>query len=118
MHATERKKYVIINFKPQKSIKDARPFYGMGNFLSSFIKDLRKHMIPIYEIQKKESKLKGMEEFQIIWENQSYWLTYLYYACQKATDMFRLKDVTSKTAAGGALFQIYNRQYASMLLLG
>ena len=42
-----------IKMKPPESVKDCRSACGMVSFLSSSPKDLREHLILIYEIQKK-----------------------------------------------------------------
>ena len=39
-----------------------RAFCGMVNFLSSFLPDLRRLLIPIYDIQKKSKKFKWTDE--------------------------------------------------------
>ena len=48
----------ITKLRPPQS-KILRSFCGMVNFLSSFLKDIRKYLIPIYEIEKKINKLHG-----------------------------------------------------------
>lgn len=51
-YTTMRKKFdAIIKLKPPKHVKDWRSFCGMVNYLSSFLKDLKKNLIPIYEMQ-------------------------------------------------------------------
>ena len=96
----------IRNLEPPKTVKDCRKFCGMVNFLATFLKDLQKHLIPIYNLTK-----KGIT-FQ--WNSQ----------CQKAFDtiklllvqppilrmpttqgLYRLMSDTSILATGGTLYQ-------------
>ena len=43
----------IRNLDSPKTLKQTRAFCGMVNFLSSFLPDLRRLLIPIYDLQKK-----------------------------------------------------------------
>ena len=43
----------IRNMQAPKSVKECRTFCGMVNFLSSFCKNCREMLIPIYELTKK-----------------------------------------------------------------
>ena len=52
----------IQNLDSSKTLKQARAFCGMVNFLSSFLPDLRRLLIPIYDLQKKSKKFKWTEE--------------------------------------------------------
>ena len=45
-----------------KTLKQTRAFCGMVNFLSSFLPDLRRLLIPIYDLQKKSKKFKWTDE--------------------------------------------------------
>ena len=45
-----------------KTLKQTRAFFGMVNFLSSFLPDLKRLLIPIYDLQKKSKKFKWTEE--------------------------------------------------------
>ena len=65
----------IINLQTPKSVKDCRSFCGMVNFLSSFLKDLRKHLIPIYGTQKKKCKFEWTKVCQIAFDNIKQLLT-------------------------------------------
>ena len=53
---------VILNSDLPKTLKQSRAFCGMVNFFSSFLSDLRRLLIPIYELQKKSKKFKWTEE--------------------------------------------------------
>ena len=52
----------IQNLDSPKTLKQTRAFCGMVNFLSSFFPDLRRLLIPIYDLQKKSKKFKWTEE--------------------------------------------------------
>ena len=52
----------IRNLESPKTLRQARAFCGMVNFLSSFLPDLCRLLIPIYDLQKKAKKFKWMEE--------------------------------------------------------
>ena len=52
----------IQNLDSPKTLKQARAFCGMVNFLSSFLSDVRRLLIPIYNLQKKSKKFKWTEE--------------------------------------------------------
>ena len=43
-------------------MKQTRAFCGMVNFLSSVLPDLRRLLIPMYDLQKKSKKFKWTEE--------------------------------------------------------
>ena len=53
---------VIRNLDSPKTLKQMRAFCFMVNFLSSFLPDLRRLLIPIYDIQKKSKKFKWTDE--------------------------------------------------------
>ena len=48
----------IQNLDSPKTLKQTRAFCGMVHFLSSFLPDLRRLLIPIYDLQKKSKKSK------------------------------------------------------------
>ena len=50
---------VTRNLDSPKTLKQMRSFCGMVNFLSSFLPDLCRLLIPIHDIQKKLKKLSG-----------------------------------------------------------
>ena len=51
-----------INLESPKTLRQARAFCGMVNFLSSFLPNLHRLLIPIYDLQKKAKKFKWTEE--------------------------------------------------------
>ena len=52
----------IQNLDSPKTLKQTRAFCGMVNFFSSFLPNLRRLLIPIYDLQKKSKKFKWTEE--------------------------------------------------------
>ena len=52
----------IQNLDSPKTLKQTRAFCSMVNFLSSFLPDLRKLLIPMYDLQKKSKKFKWTDE--------------------------------------------------------
>ena len=62
----------IRNLDPPKTVKDCRKFCGMVNFLATFLKDLQKQLIPIYNLTRKNTPF--------IWTDE----------CQKSFDIIKL----------------------------
>ena len=52
----------IRNLESPKTLRQTRAFCGMVNFLSSFLPNLRRLLIPIYDLQKKAKKFKWTNE--------------------------------------------------------
>ena len=52
----------IRNLESPKALRQTRAFCGMVNFLSSFLPNLHRLLIPIYDLQKKAKKFKWTEE--------------------------------------------------------
>ena len=52
----------IRNLESPKTLRQTRAFCRMVNFLSSFLPNLSKLLIPIYNLQKKAKKFKWTEE--------------------------------------------------------
>ena len=52
----------IRNLESPKTLRQTRAFFGMVNFLSSFLPNLHRLLIPIYDLQKKAKKFKWTEE--------------------------------------------------------
>ena len=60
---------VIGNMKVPKSVKECRMFCGMVNFLSTFCKNLRQLLIPIYELTKKHTRFQWTDRHQKAFED-------------------------------------------------
>ena len=52
----------IQNLDSPKTLKQTREFGGMVNFLFSFLPDLRRLHVPIYDLQKKSKKFKWTDK--------------------------------------------------------
>ena len=52
----------IRNLESPKTLRQTTAFCGMVNFLSSFLPNLHRLPIPIYDLQKKAKKFKWTEE--------------------------------------------------------
>ena len=52
----------IRNLESPKTLRQTRVFCRMVNFLSSFLSNLCRLLIPIYDLQKKAKKFKWTEE--------------------------------------------------------
>ena len=52
----------IRNFKSPRTLRQTRAFCGMVNFLSSFLPNLHRLLILIYDLQKKAKKFKWTDE--------------------------------------------------------
>ena len=52
----------IRNLESPKTLRQTRAFCRMVNFLSSFLPNLQRLLIPIYDLQKKAKKFKWMDE--------------------------------------------------------
>ena len=52
----------IGNLESPKTLRQTRAFCGMVNFLSSFLPNLCRSLIPIYDLQKKAKKFKWTDE--------------------------------------------------------
>ena len=52
----------IQNLESPKTLRQTRAFCGMVNFLSSFLPNLCRLLIPIYDLQKKAKKFKWTDE--------------------------------------------------------
>ena len=83
-----------------------RAFCGMVNFLSSFLPDLRRLLIPIHDLQKKLKKFKWTEEAEKAYNNIKQLLINPPVLKAPTPDgLFHLECDTSWEGAGGTLLQ-------------
>ena len=54
----------IRNLESPKILRQTRAFCGMVNFLSSFLPNLCRLLIPIYDLQKKAKKFNGLKKLR------------------------------------------------------
>ena len=96
----------IRNFKSPKTLRQTRAFCGMVNFLSSFLPNLQRLLIPIYDLQKKAKKFKWMAEAEKAFNEIKKLLVNLpVLKVPTPEGLFRLESDTSREGVGGTLLQ-------------
>jgi hypothetical protein len=99
----------IMDMAPPKTPRDCKKFCGMVIFLSMYLQDLQKILIPIYELTKKSVKFKWGEAQQKAFETIKTLLTQPPVLMMPNTkDPFVLYSDTSSVACGAALYQLQN----------
>ena len=96
----------IRHFNSPKTVRDCRKFCGMVNFLATFVKDLQKILIPIYNLRRKCIKFLWTEDCQKAFDHIKFLFSNP--PILRMPDMigiFRLMSNTSTLAAGAALYQ-------------
>ena len=102
----------IRNLEPPKTVKDCRKFCGMVNFLATFLKGLQKHLVPIYNLTKKNTTFKWTSECQKSFDTIKNMLTQPPILRMPDTKgIFRLMSDTSILATGAALYQFQDNNY-------
>ena len=97
---------VIRNLDSTKTLKQMRAFCGMVNFLLSFVPDLRRLLIPIYDIQKKSKKFKWTDKAEKAFNDIKKLLVNPSVLKAPTPDgLFRLESDTSREGVGGNLLQ-------------
>ena len=103
---------VIRNMKAPKSVKECRTFCGMVNFLSTFCKNLRQLLIPIYELTKKHARFTWTDKHQKAFDDIKQLLVKPpILRMVSGNGFFRLESDTSRTAAGATLYQWQNNEW-------
>ena len=102
----------IRNMKAPKSVRECRTFCGMVNFLSTFCKNLRQLLIPIYELTKKHARFLWTDKHQKAFEEIKQLLVKPpVLQMVSGNGFFRLESDTSRTAAGATLYQWQNNEW-------
>ena len=110
--AMKEKCDAIRNMQTPKSVKECRTFCGMVNFLSTFCKNLRELLIPIYELTKKRARFQWTDKHQKAFEEIKKLLIKPPVLRMVSGDgIFHLESDTSRTAAGGTLYQWQDNQW-------
>ena len=87
-------------------MKQTRAFCGMVNFLSSFLLNLRRLLIPIYDLQKKSKKFKWTEDVEKVFNNiKELLISPLVLKAPTPNGLFHLESDTSWEGVGGTLLQ-------------
>ena len=110
--AMKEKCDAIRNMQTPKSVKECRTFCGMVNFLSTFCKNLRELLIPIYDLTKKRARFQWTDKHQKAFEEIKQLLVKPPVLRMVSGDgIFCLESDTSRTAAGGTLYQWQDNQW-------
>ena len=110
--AMKEKCDAIRNMQTPKSVKECHTFCGMVNFLSTFCKNLRELLIPIYDLTKKRARFQWTDVHQKAFEEIKQLLIKPPVLRMVSGDgIFRLESDTSRTAAGGTLYQWQDDQW-------
>ena len=96
----------IQNLESPKTLRQTRALCGMVNFLSSFLPNLLRLLIPIYDLQKKEKKFKWTEEAERAFNDIKKLLVSPPVLKAPTPDgLFHLESDTSREGVGGTLLQ-------------
>ena len=96
----------IRKLESPKTLRQTRAFCGMVNFLSSFLPNLRRLLIPIHDLQKKAKKFKWTEEAEKAFnEIKKLLINPPVLKAPTPDRLFRLKSDTSREGMGGTLLQ-------------
>ena len=96
----------IRNLDSLKTLKQMRAFCGMVNFLSSLLPNLRRLLIPIYDIQKKSKKFKWTDKAEKAFNDiKKLLVNPPVLKAPIADGLFRLESNTSREGVGGTLLQ-------------
>ena len=89
-----------------KTLKQTRAFCGMVNFLSSFLPNLRRLLIPIHDLQKKPKKFKWTEEAEKAFNDiNELLISPPVLKAPMPNGLFHLESDTSREDMGGTLLQ-------------
>ncbi len=93
--------------KTLTTVKEAREFCGMANFLGMYIKDLAKMLAPIYDLTRKGVKFEWTEKCQKSFEAVKQAMSEApVLVLPNRTGLFQLQSDTSKSGCRGVLFQV------------
>ena len=110
--AMKEKCDAIRYMQTPKSVKECRTFCGMVNFLSTFCKNLRELLIPIYELTKKRARFQWTDVHQKAFEEIKQLLIKPPVLRMVSGDgIFCLESDTSRTATGGSLYLWQDNQW-------
>ena len=97
---------VIRNLDSPKTLKQTRAFCGMISFLSSLLPNLRRLLIPIYDIQKKSKKFKWTDKAEKAFNDTKKLLVNPPVLKAPTPDgLFRLESDTSQEGVGSTLLK-------------
>ena len=96
----------IRNLESPKTLRQTRAFCGMVNFLSSFLPNLRRLLILIYDLPKKVKKFKWTKEAERAFNDiRKLLINPPVLKAPTPDGLFQLESVTSREGIGGTLLQ-------------
>ena len=96
----------IRNLESSKTLRQTRAFCGMVNFLSSFLPNLHRLLIPTYDLQKKVKKFKWIEEAERAFNDiKKLLISPPVLKVPTPDGLFRLESDTSREGMSGTLLQ-------------
>ena len=96
----------IRNLESPKTLRQTRAFCRMVNFLSSFLPNLRRLRIPIYDLQKKAKKFKWTEEAEKAFNKiKELLINPPVLKAHTPDGLFQLESDTLREGVGGTLLQ-------------
>ena len=96
----------IQNLESPKTLRQTRAFCGMVNFLLSFLPNLHRLLIPIYDLQKKAKKFKWTEEAKKAFNDiKKLLISPPVLKAPTPDGLFCLESDTSREGVGGTLLQ-------------
>ena len=96
----------IRNLESPKTLRQTRAFHGMVNFLSSFLPNLQRLLILIYDLQKKAKKFKWTEETKKAFkEIKKLLISPPVLKAPTPDGLFQLESDTLREGVGGTLLQ-------------
>ena len=102
----------IRQLERPKTIKDCRKFCGMVNFLATFLKHLQRHLVPIYNLTRKNTPFQWTEECEKSFRNiKTMLINPPILRMPDTTGKFRLMSDTSLLTTGAALYQFQDNNY-------
>ena len=102
----------IRNLELPKTLRQTRAFCGVVNFLSSFLPNLCRLLIPIYDLQKKAKKFKWTEEAKRAFNDiKKLLINPLVLKAPTPDGLFCLESDTSREGMGGTLLQKQGDQW-------
>ena len=96
----------IRNLESPKTLRQTRAFCRMVNFLSSFLPNLQRLLIPIYDLQKKAKKFKWTDEAKKAFnEIKKLLVSPPVLKAPTPNGLFQLESDTLREGVGGTLLQ-------------
>ena len=96
----------IRNLQSPKTLRQTRAFCGMVNFLSSFLPNLSRLLIPVYDLQKKAAKFNWRDEAEKAFNDiKKLLISPPVLKAPTPDSLFRLESDNLREGVGGTLLQ-------------